>query len=63
VGGIEIDPLTVAGPAGSATIDARKSGKQMGSAIRDFDDADVVIVLGYRFKGDVATVRRPAGGS
>ncbi len=35
----------------------------MGGAIWYFDDANLVIVLGYGFKGNVVTVGRPAGSS
>jgi hypothetical protein len=48
--------FAVAGPVRSAIIAVGKRGQHMGYAIWYFEDANLPLVLGYGFKGEVAAL-------
>jgi hypothetical protein len=62
VAGIEVDPLTVAGPVGCTIVDAGKSGNEARSAARNFDDVDLVVGTIDGLEGEIAAIGRPASG-
>src|ERR1700730_2152606 len=63
VGGIEVKPTTIPRPIGRSVIGSGKSGHKSRPATRHFDNINLVIALGLKFKNNVTPVRRPTRSS
>lgn len=60
MGGIEVKPLSVTRPVGSPVIGAGEGGDKTRLPSGDFDDENLVKLLGDRLIGNVMAVRGPA---
>ena len=58
--GSEIEPFAVARPAGREIIGAGEGWQETRDSARHLDNIDFAPLFGMKFKGDVASVGRPA---